>query len=86
MARLPGLEPGTSGFVVRRPIQLGYRRIRSKRNWCDEKGSNFRARIFSPELYRLSYRRNPTWCQETDLNRRRADLQSAALPTELSRH
>jgi hypothetical protein len=26
------------------------------------------------------------WCPETDLNRRHADFQSAALPTELSGH
>ncbi len=26
------------------------------------------------------------WCPETELNRRHADFQSAALPTELSGH
>ena len=45
--------------------------------------------ITSDALYRLSYpgsHRQKEWCRRAELNRRHADFQSAALPTELPRH
>ncbi len=63
------------------------------RSWLDERpvAGQSDAKAFEkpiildrPHWARLKSNLGFKWCPETDLNRRHADFQSAALPTELS--
>ena len=88
------LRNGTSAIaVVRARISEGLRPRQLSKRRVHQNGALLRptavhtARRYPKPRHKVSRRflRNK-WCPETELNRRHADFQSAALPTELSGH
>ena len=82
MVRPIGIEPITFWSVAKRSIQLSYEREEYK-NGGSEWNRTIDTGIFSPLLYRLSYRANKKWRSRRGLNPRSSAWQADVVTTAL---
>ena len=83
----PGFEPGMKDLQSS-ALPLGYAAQCSRKKWSGRRDLNPRPQPWQGCALPLSYFRPSLqrWWRDPELNWGHADFQSAALPTELSRH